>query len=250
MILYYTGTGNSRIIAEKIAAETGDEIMNAFEAIREKSHCAFTSDRPWVFVSPTYAWRIPKVFDSFIRRSRFAGSRDAYFVMTCGSDIGHAERFLKSLCEDMNLHFRGVREIPMPENYTAMFPVPDAEETERIIAAALPMAAETAERIKQGSDLPKRHISPADRLKSGFVNESFYMFWVNAKGFRVTDACTGCGSCERLCPTKTVKLKDGKPVWGKDCTHCMACINACPAKAIEYKQVSEGKPRIYNGKAR
>lgn len=250
MILYYTGTGNSRIIAEKIAEETGDEIYNAFEAIREKKHCEFKSDRPWVFVSPTYAWRIPKVFEDFIRRARFEGNRDAYFVMTCGSAIGHAERFQKSMCEDVNLNWRGTAEILMPENYTAMFPVPDAEETEQIIAAALPQAKQTAELIMNGKDLPLRRITAADRLKSGFINESFYRFGVSEKGFFTTEACTGCGTCEKLCPTKTVTLKDGKPVWGKECTHCMACINACPAKAIEYKKASQGKPRIYNGKAR
>ena len=31
MIIFFTGTGNSRIIAEKIAGVTGDEIINSFE---------------------------------------------------------------------------------------------------------------------------------------------------------------------------------------------------------------------------
>ena len=250
MIVYYSGTGNSRIIAEKIAEVTGDEITDSFGAIRSGKYPPYASAKPWVFVSPTHAWRIPKIFEDFIRLSAFYGSRDAYFVMTCGADIGNAKRYLRSLCEDKGFNFRGVRQINMPENYTAMFPVPDEAETEKIIAAALPLAEETAGIIMSGGDIPPRRFSGADWMKSGFINECFKMFCVGSKGFRLTDGCIGCGKCESLCPTGCISMKDGRPSWGKDCMHCMACINACPAFAIEYKNISVGKPRIYGGSAR
>ncbi|MGN0714279.1 MAG: EFR1 family ferrodoxin, partial [Anaerovoracaceae bacterium] len=78
---------------------------------------------------------------------------------------------------------------------------------------------------------------------STVLNPIMYAMMISAKGFKVTDKCTGCGQCESRCPLNNVKLTDGKPIWGKDCTHCMACIAGCPAEAIEYGKKTQGKPR-------
>ena len=78
---------------------------------------------------------------------------------------------------------------------------------------------------------------------SGPVNPIFYSFFVKANAFTAGDACIGCGHCAGLCPTNSITIQNGKPVWGGDCTHCMACICYCPTKAIEYGKKSQGKPR-------
>mgnify|MGYP002728531920 CR=1 FL=1 len=59
------------------------------------------------------------------------------------------------------------------------------------------------------------------------------------------DKCIGCGKCAKMCPLNNIKLKNSKPVWGKNCTHCMACICLCPTEAIEYGKKSVGKPRYH-----
>ena len=40
---------------------------------------------------------MPHVFEAFLRRSAFSGSRKAYFVMACGADIGSAGAHLETL---------------------------------------------------------------------------------------------------------------------------------------------------------
>ena len=135
--------------------------------------------------------------------------------------------------------------VVMPENYIAMFPVPGPEESARIIQKAEPLIDRLAQCIRAGLPFPHHAAGPLGRLLSGPVNRLFYRFQVSARGFRVTDACTGCGLCQRLCPLRNIRLEQGRPVWGERCTHCMACICACPAQAIEYKNHSQGKPRYY-----
>ena len=47
-------------------------------------------------------------------------------------------------------------------------------------------------------------------------------------------SCTGCGTCEKACPSKKIRLVDGKPVWQKEvqCYFCYACFNFCPTQSI------------------
>mgnify|MGYP002685709581 CR=1 FL=1 len=75
MIVYYTGTGNSRYVAQRFAAALGDDLITANEYIKNDTPADLHSDRPWVFVSPTYGWQIPHIFADFLRRGRFTGSR-------------------------------------------------------------------------------------------------------------------------------------------------------------------------------
>lgn len=243
MILYFTGTGNSAFIAKRIAEKTGDTAVDVFPMIRENDYGKLSSSRPFVVVCPTYGWQIPHVLGNWLKKTRLSGSRKLYFVMTCGDGIGNAGGYAKRFCEKKGMEYMGCGKVVMPENYVAMFPVPDRTEAERIIGKAIPQADQIAEHIRKGNPLPKAEISLLDRFLSTVVNPVFYKLFVHAGKFRTTERCTGCGACVRLCPLSNIRLEDGSPVWGSDCTHCMACICRCPEQAIEYGKASLGKPR-------
>ena len=104
MVVYFSGTGNSRYAASMIAHRTGDTLTDAGRDIQTGHLAQLDAQRPWVFVSPTYAWRIPHLFADYLRQGQFTGSRDAYFVMTCGADIGGAEAINESLAEACMVH--------------------------------------------------------------------------------------------------------------------------------------------------
>jgi ferredoxin len=222
---------------------TRDTVVPVNELLKKDGKASFKSDKPFVFVCPTYAWRIPRVFESFIRETHFTGSKKAYFVMTCGGETGNAIRYIRKLCAEKGFELMGLSSVVMPENYIALFKVPDREETEAVIRKALPKIRAAAELIGSARPLPDESVNLIGRFYSTVVNPVFYPVIVHAKGFRATEACVGCGKCEKLCPLNNIKLDSGKPVWGGHCTHCMACICSCPAEAIEYKNNSKGKPR-------
>lgn len=243
MIVYYTGTGNSRYAAEYLASAIGDEMMDAAPYIQSGTAAALTSEKPWVFVSPTYGWRIPRIFREFIERGTFSGSREAYFVMTCGSEIGNAGTYLQKLCAETGFVFRGVQEVVMPENYVAMFYVPGETESAEIRASADKTLAQAAAFLRAGQTLPHHKAGLIDRVKSTVVNPVFYAVCISSKAFTVSDACIGCGKCAASCPVTGIALKNDRPVWTGACTHCMACICGCPTAAIEYGRKSLDKPR-------
>ena len=97
MILYFTGTGNSEYCARFIADRIGDECFDLGERIRVKDFAPFESEKPWIICVPTYAGRIPAVVTELIEKAELKGSKEIYFVMTCGGQIGKAEKYNKAL---------------------------------------------------------------------------------------------------------------------------------------------------------
>ena len=193
MIVYFSGTGNSKYCAKLLADKLEDESVDSFSYIKNQIAAELVSNSPWVFVSPTYCWQLPHVFEDFIRNARFEGYRDAYFVMTCGSDIGNAGEKIETLCKEVGLTYRGVLPVVMPENYIAMFEVPQSELAKRIVLVAKRSLLKVVRTIQKGEDLPKQKVNLVDKFKSGPLNPIFYKLFVKAKPFYTTDACIGCG---------------------------------------------------------
>lgn len=102
---------------------------------------------------PTYAWRIPRLVEQWIRKSDFPSGVKAYFVMTCGDGIGNAPKYVRKLCREKDFVYMGCAQIIMPENYLAMFPVPSEEEACRIIQNSREKLQATAQRIAEGKEL-------------------------------------------------------------------------------------------------
>lgn len=243
MIFYFSGTGNSRFIAKRIQEKTGDEMYSLNEAIKQKKIFSGKTPETAVFVVPAYAWRIPEIVETWIRKSKFDIGMKAYFVMTCGDGIGNAAKYARKLCEDKVFTYMGCAGILMPENYLAMFRVPSEEEAKNIIADAEPKIRQVEEQILAGDPLTEEPVSMLGAVCSGPVNLLFYPLFVHANKFNVDNCCTGCGKCVKVCPRNNIQLVNGRPQWGDKCTHCMACITQCPAKSIEYGKKSLGKPR-------
>lgn len=243
MIVYYSGTGNSRYCAQMFGKRLEDSIVDASGYIKNGIAAELVSIRPWVFCAPTYCWQLPHIFENFLRTARFEGSREAYFVMTCGSDIGNAGAKIEKLCGEIGMTYKGVLEVIMPENYIAMFEVPDKKQCVPIMRRARRTMVPAIEQVRNGETFTEKKANIADKFKSGPLNPIFYGLFVKAKKFYATDACIGCGKCAEQCVLNNVYVRDGKPVWGKNCTHCMACICSCPTEAIEYGKISRGKPR-------
>ncbi len=243
MILYFSGTGNSKYIADIIADKLGESIYSINDGLKQGNYPDISADEVLIFSVPTYAWRIPRVVSEWIEKGGCFCAKKAYFIMTCGDDIGDAEKHLKELCDKNGLIFMGCAPVVMPENYIAMFDSPTKQREAEIIKTALSGVDALTAKLKSGAALESSKKSFADKIKSGIVNDLFYMFYISSKKFTASEKCIGCGKCEKLCPMNNITLENGKPKWHNNCTHCMACISYCPAECIEYGKVSVGKRR-------
>lgn len=245
MVIYFSGTGNSRHLARIAAEELKHELVDAGEYIKENKTADFESEEPWIFVCPVYGWQMPHIFSKFIRESVFKGNRAAYFILNCGSDMGCAGEKLNTLCIEKGFRYKGTAEILMPENYIALFRAPDESEAKKIISNAEAKVKLLTKYILNKESFPNISTNLIDKCKSGVVNTFFYKFIIKAKPFYVTDKCISCGACEKACVLNNISMLDGKPKWGNNCTHCMACICGCPEEAIEYGRSTKKKRRYY-----
>lgn len=245
MVIYFSGTGNSRYIAELLAVRLEDKLACANDFIKADIRFEYESEKPYVFVCPTYAFRMPQIVEDFFTSSVLYGNKRVYWIMTCGDSIGNATYYCEKVTNKQFMIYMGVRPLVMPENYVAKFKVPPIAEQEALIAAAERRIPEIAKTIKEEQDFPKADGKQATGLMHEVFTPIFYQFGVKDKRFRSTDKCKGCGACVNACPLNNIELNDKKIKYLGNCTHCMACISVCPEKAIEYGRGTVNKARYY-----
>lgn len=245
MVLYFSGTGNTRYVAEVIGELLHNEVKDMREYIKTGVKTKFYSKAPYIICAPIYAWRFPPLVEGFLERSDFWGSDKVYFVATCESQTGDAAKYLKKICEKKGMTFMGFAGVPMPENYIIMYKPPKEDECRHIYRMADSEIVSIVNTISRGEvlkdHLDMKLLKPLTKL----VNPWFFGACVSSRKFRATDKCVGCGKCVEACPYGSISLVDGRPVWGEKCMHCMSCINGCPTEAIEYGRRTVGRDRYY-----
>lgn len=189
MILYFSGTGNSKYIAKRIAEAIRENTVDLNMKIKGNDTSPLQTGRDVIIVTPTYAWRIPKIVSEWIDKTEFIDGKRIWFVMNCGSEIGNAANYNRELSEQKKLQYMGTARILMPENYIAMFDAPKAEEARKIVAKAEPVIKKIIAYIKAGKEFCPPRNNLYDRFMSGPVNPIFYKFFVKANAFQANDSC-------------------------------------------------------------
>ena len=92
MILYFSGTGNSKYVAQRMADGLGDTLCSMNDRIKAGDTSPVEAGSRLVVVTPTYAWRIPRLVRDWLLHTELTGAGQVWFVMTCGSEIGSADR--------------------------------------------------------------------------------------------------------------------------------------------------------------
>lgn len=241
MIYYFSGTGNSKWVAEKIAEKTGDTLVNVSDYVNENG-ISIEVKRGEIagFIFPVYAWAVPDFFMKFIRSIKIEEGAFCFAVCTCGDEAGLS---MKKLSREINLS--SAYSIKMPNNYIIGYDVDTAQDvSKKIEAARIKLEAVIDDVINRRSVWDVFEGSNAF-LKSSLASVMFNRFGKNTKPFSVDGTCISCGICERICPTRNISLKEGKPVWGADCLMCLACINRCPERSIQYGASTRKKGRYY-----
>ena len=244
MIFYFSGTGNSKWVAESLAGLLHDKTADILDSISngeiiEKLSAGIQEEGFLGFVFPVYAWGAPEIVIDFVKKlGKPEGNAFTFAVATCGEEAGYT---LKNFSKIIPL--KSSYSLVMPNNYVVGSDLEDEETVLSVLRNAKEEVERMAEELSAKKEVCRVNEGSAAGLKSGLVNFGFNKFARSTKSFYTTDACTGCGLCAKNCPTRTITMENNRPVWGSQCYQCLKCINRCPAAAIQYGKATETRGR-------
>lgn len=237
MILYFSGTGNSKHVAETLAELLGERLLSM------ESTCpmpAMTEDEPLGIVFPVYAWGLPKIVEDYLADKRLS-SRFVWTAMTCGDDMGYADMVLAKL---LKRPINAAYSLQMPNTYVCLpgFDVDTPELAQKKMRETEDRLPRIAERIRKQESHTELTRGALPWLKTYVLRPLFNRFLVTDKYFKPTAACTSCGLCAKQCPAKDITIVAGRPAWQHVCcTGCLRCYHSCPQRAIEWGSFTKGK---------
>lgn len=258
MIIYFSATGNSRLVASRLSKELLDKtIVDARGHMLTSPASASLDARGhkcivWVF--PVHAWAVPDILADFMSKVAIVGADECihHMVCTCGDDIGMTDRQWRRLMSARGWETGVCASVQMPNTYVTFpgFDV-DSRTVESIKLESAPIRVnEIAAMIKgQGTrqnELVVRGSFP--QFKSKTLKHFFKSFLMNPTKFGVTDACISCGLCASVCPTGNITLDEThRPQWGQECMICLACYHICPRHAVKYGRQTRNKGQYQTG---
>lgn len=225
MIFYFTGTGNSLYIARQI-----EETPVSIPQVMRQEPLEFTADSIGV-VAPVYGHEMPLMVKEFLKKGVFHTDY-FYIILTYGNRHGGAAELAKDFCDRCGITVHYMNVIMMADNWLPGFDMNEQKKMDKKVeenmAVILSDLAARRNMISEVTDADRTaHRQFLDRM-----NQMPADAWQHL--LRVTEGCVGCGTCEKVCPSASIHITDGKAVHVPgNCQTCLACVHACPQKAIQ-----------------
>ncbi len=241
LLYYFSGTGNSRRLAEVVCARFEEagltvRVKNIEENVLAEEHSDYSGHG---FVFPVHAFGIPRVVTRFMKALPPGMDKEAFILVSIGSEeyripptegkcLGQGKKIL----ERRGYRVVGGDAVSMPNNWIAGLPAPSPERAGPILEAGEKAVREFADRLMAGEPYIKKSHWVSRLL--GLINP-FFLYGMNYMHylFYVDDKCNSCAICARTCPVENIRMANGKPKWGGACEQCFRCINLCPRESSQ-----------------
>ena len=248
MIFWFSGSGNSRWLAQQIAQATGDSMTSIAEAVMQQQfHYHLKPSERLGIVFPIYGWNIPIWVRTFIQHLQIDTISDnTYIYMACtyGDDMGMTGKEAIRLMTQKGWHIDSIFSIRMPNTYVCL-PGFDTD-SDSVVNQKLTQAQQQIVSICQDvqKNIRGKYIlfpGKLPRTKTYFLCYLFRKFLMSSKAFRAEKNCVGCGICTQVCPLHNISLIDGIPHWNSHCAMCLSCYHHCPHHAVAYRNSTQKK---------
>ena len=230
-ILYFTSTGNSLYLAKRL----GGKLLSIPQMVKEESY-EFEDDVIGI-IFPVYGLCIPPYVEEFMKKLKLK-SDYIFAIATYGFFSGAVCNELSKFTFGNNRTFDYINKIKMAENCITFADMAkqkgDSEKQQTDISALINDITARKLYVKKESFF---HKTMTKNHKDNFE----YVTGVGITDrIQINDSCSGCGLCEKLCPTSNIKMENGKPVFGNNCISCGACIQNCSTNALHLSDEKSG----------
>lgn len=227
MIFYYTATGNSLFVARHIEK---NPISIPQELKKENLNY---EDEIIGIVAPIYAGELPKTVRKFIEKANFQ-TKYFYLLLTYGNKDSVASVWSEQFCLKKEIHVDYIQTIQMVDNYLPSFDMQEQmsiDKKENLqIQEALCDIQLRKKKIPQPTQEGKELY---ERVRKRFQEHPELN---NGETIMMSERCSGCGICTKVCPIGNIVLEKGKAKrLSQICDFCLACVHNCPFHAIELR---------------
>lgn len=225
MVFYFTGTGNSLYIAKQL-----EERPLSIPQVIHRENLEFSASSIGV-VAPVYGHEVPPMVKEFFKKAVFHTDY-FYIILTYGNRHGGAAELTKQLCDDCGISVDYINVILMADNWLPGFDMDEQKKIDKNIEESL---ASILKDLKAKRKMISKVTENDRAAHREFLDRMSHLpedAWQHL--LRVTDDCTGCGICEKVCPSASIHIRSGKAVHlPGNCQTCLACAHACPQKSIQ-----------------
>ena len=127
MIYYFSATGNSRHVANRLAEALNESVTPVLDVLGK----GVAVDDQMILVYPNYCGGVPSVIREFLQKSVFQISKDAklILVITYGNNTGASSNIAsKYFKKNTGRTFDAMYSVKMPDNWTPVFDLTNADE--------------------------------------------------------------------------------------------------------------------------
>lgn len=255
MIYYFSATGNSKYVAERIGKAIGEEICS-IETIPATIECR--EGETVGLIAPTNWLGASLLAREFLMKTKFQTASKNYFfyVATFGILPGASGEDARRLLTGQGIEMHASFSVHMPENFTPIFTANYKKDNSWV----LEKCEKKIDRIIEQVKARKKGNHTCIRLPYFMrqIMSVLLSYEQQTKRFRVDEEkCIGCSLCQNRCPVQAITMMPNKnnpeashPVWTKEkCAICLGCLHRCPANAINYG-ASKGKGQYLNPKTK
>ncbi|MEG2118596.1 MAG: EFR1 family ferrodoxin, partial [Clostridia bacterium] len=181
MIFYFSGTGNSKYTAKKIAELTNDTIFSIADILKSNV-LEFDADERVGFVFPVYYFGIPIIVHDFLKRVKFKNIKNKYIylVLVCEKSTGTTAKSFKNILSTNGIMISSSFSISLPDNYIPMYNVSDMSAAKKWISDSNPRLNEIC------TGITSRIYGDFDNLKGFFPSLTSALLYPYYKSHRKT----------------------------------------------------------------
>ncbi|HOW30984.1 MAG TPA: EFR1 family ferrodoxin [Bacteroidales bacterium] len=250
LMIYYSGTGNSKRVSEWIvetAAEAGVRTcITSFRDFSPEMVAGFTGKTLIGFFSATHGFNMPHSMLRFLFRFKELRGSDV-FIGNTRAGMKLSKLFMPGL-SGLAMYFpalimlfkgykvRSMYPVDLPSNWISLHPGLKPKVIDSMFGHYHTLTQRFAEKVLSGKRvfLKSFVLLPLDLLVAP-IAVGYYLVgrFIIAKTFITNENCDNCGLCIKQCPTQSIVLSGNRPYWKLTCESCMKCMNYCPKRAIE-----------------